>query len=220
MTKSASRPWTLAGLAIALLGIPAIVTAQRMIGPTPATSGAVAAREIAVLALTAFLLWIVVGRERQPLASIGLRTDHIGRSVAWGLALAIVCFVVVLTCLSAYSALGIHYGEGAAISHSLPLALLAVLRAGIAEEIFYRGYGIERLQSLIGSQWLAAGISLAAFAGFHFRQGLAGIFLALVLGGIITGYYLWKRDLVATIFAHFLVDFVPNVLLPALGGAN
>jgi membrane protease YdiL (CAAX protease family) len=61
---------------------------------------------------------------------------------------------------------------------------------------------------------------LAAFAGFHFRQGLAGIFLALVLGGIITGYYLWKRDLVATIFAHFLVDFVPNVLLPALGGAN
>jgi len=41
-----------------------------------------------------------------------------------------------------------------------------------------------------------------------------------VLGSIITGYYLWKRDLLAAMFAHFLVDFVPNVLLPALGGDN
>jgi hypothetical protein len=28
---------------------------------------------------------------------------------------------------------------------------------------------------------------------------------------------MWKRDLVAAMFAHFLVDFVPNVLLPLLG---
>ena len=47
-----------------------------------------------------------------------------------------------------------------------------------------------------------------------------GVVLALVLGSIITGYYLWKRDLLAAMFAHFLVDFVPNVLLPALGGDN
>ena len=220
MTDSSSRGWTLAGLAIALLGIPVIVTGQRLLSPSPTASGAVVTREIAILALTACLLWIAASRERQPLSSIGFRANRIGRSLAWGFALAIVCFAAVLACLAIYSVLGVHYGEGAAISRSLPVTLLTVFRAGISEEIFYRGYAIERLQSLTGSKWIAAAISLAAFAGFHFRQGPAGVVLALVLGSIITGYYLWKRDLLAAMFAHFLVDFVPNVLLPAFGGDN
>lgn len=220
MTDSSSRGWTLAGLAIALLGIPVIVTGQRLLSPSPTASGAVVTREIAILALTACLLWIAASRERQPLSSIGFRASRIGRSLTWGFALAIVCFAAVLACLAIYSVLGVHYGEGAAISRSLPVTLLTVFRAGISEEIFYRGYAIERLQSLTGSKWIAAAISLAAFAGFHFRQGPAGVVLALVLGSIITGYYLWKRDLLAAMFAHFLVDFVPNVLLPAFGGDN
>lgn len=220
MTDSSSRGWTLAGLAIALLGIPVIVTGQRLLSPSPTASGAVVTREIAILALTACLLWIAASRERQPLSSIGFRASRIGRSLTWGFALAIVCFAAVLACLAIYSVLGVHYGEGAAISRSLPVTLLTVFRAAISEEIFYRGYAIERLQSLTGSKWIAAAISLAAFAGFHFRQGPAGVVLALVLGSIITGYYLWKRDLLAAMFAHFLVDFVPNVLLPAFGGDN
>ena len=64
----------------------------------------------------------------------------------------------------------------------------------------------------------AAALSLAAFAGFHYRQGAPGIVLALVLGGLITLFYLWKRNLLAAMFAHFLVDFVPNVLVPLAGG--
>jgi membrane protease YdiL (CAAX protease family) len=43
--------------------------------------------------------------------------------------------------------------------------------------------------------------------------------IALVLGGILTGFYLWKRNLVANIFAHFLIDFIPNVLLPLFAGS-
>jgi membrane protease YdiL (CAAX protease family) len=177
-------------------------------------------RELAILALTAVLLWLVRRGERLPLSSIGIRTGRIVKSLAWGVGLAIACFAAVVACLALYSALGVHYGEGSSIARSLPVTFLAVTRAGISEEIFYRGYAIERLQSLTGSKWLAAAISLAAFAGFHFRQGVAGIVLAAVLGAIITGFYLWKRDLVAAIFGHFLVDFIPNVLLPALGGGN
>jgi hypothetical protein len=33
-----------------------------------------------------------------------------------------------------------------------------------------------------------------------------------VLGGILAGFYLWRRDLVANMTGHFLVDFVGNVL--------
>jgi hypothetical protein len=36
---------------------------------------------------------------------------------------------------------------------------------------------------------------------------------------VLTAFYLWKRDLVATTFAHFTIDFIPNVLVPATNGA-
>jgi membrane protease YdiL (CAAX protease family) len=163
------------------------------------------------------LLWIVRTREQLSFASIGLRPDGPLRSIGWGVALAGVCFVAVAACLIAFSVIGVRYGEGAVISRSLPITLLTVLRAGVSEEVFYRGYVIERVQSLTGSKAFAGAVSLAAFAGFHYGQGLPGVALALVLGGVVTAFYLWKRNLVATIIAHFIIDFVPNVLLPLFG---
>ncbi|GAA4754779.1 hypothetical protein GCM10023264_22440 [Sphingomonas daechungensis] len=220
MTQTSTRGWTYAGLAISLLGIPAIVTAQRLLAPDPTAASSIVIREIAILAVTAFVLWIVVARERLPLSSIGLRFDRVGRSVAWGFGLAVAAFVILLACLAGFSDLGIHYGEGSGISRALPVTFLAVMRAGISEEVLYRGFALERLQSLTGSKWIAAGVTLVLFAAFHFRQGMAGVFLAFVLGGLFTAYYLWKRDLLATITGHFLVDFVPNVLLPLLGAGD
>jgi len=220
MTSGLNSKWTVAGLAIALFGLPAIVTAQRLLAPDPGASGAIVVRELSILALTALLIWIVVKGERRPLSSIGLQNAGLGRSVAWGAGLAAAAFAVLIACLAAYSVLGIHYGDGPAISRALPVTLLTVVRAGISEEVFYRGFAIERLESLIGSKWIAAGVSLLMFAAFHYRQGLPGIWVAFLLGGVFTAFYLWKRNLVATIIAHFLVDFVPNVLLPLLGAGT
>jgi membrane protease YdiL (CAAX protease family) len=220
-TGSQSRSWTYAGLALAFLGLPAVVFAYRQIAANPAAGGSVAIREIAILALVALLFWIVVSREKLPLTSIGLRWDGLGRSLAWGLALALMCAAGLAACLAAFHVLGVSYGQGGgggAISVSLWATSLTVVRAGIAEEVFYRGYAIERIEALTGSRWMAALIPLVPFAAFHYRQGFAGIAIAFFLGAILTGFYLWKRNLVANIFAHFLVDFVPNVLLPLLGG--
>lgn len=215
----ASKRWTLAGLAIALFGLPAIVALYNWQVATP-SDATIAVREIIILALTALLLWIVVGRERLPLSSIGLNFDRPGRSLARALILLVVIFAVLLAILAGYGALGIKYGEGAKIAPSLWVALLTVFRAGISEEIFYRGFALERLESLSGSKWLAATIVILFFAGFHYRQGFAGVFIALVTGAILTAFYLWKRDLLAAIAAHFLVDFIPNVALPLLGAGD
>jgi membrane protease YdiL (CAAX protease family) len=219
MTQTRARGWTIVGLCLALLGIPAVTTLSRL-AADPVASNVVLARELAILGVTALLIWIVRQRERLPLSSIGIRTDGIGRSLAWGVGLAVVCFAIVIACLAGFSALGIHYGEGQVISRALPLTLLTVVRAGISEEVLYRGYALERLQSLTGSKWIAAGATLVLFALFHYRQGLAGIFLAFVVGAVLTGFYLWKRNLIANIFGHFLVDFVPNVVLPLLGAVD
>jgi len=183
----------------------------------PTASGGIVGREVSILLVTGLLLWIVTREEKLPLSSVGLRTDRLGRSLAWGVGLAVVCLAAAVACLAIYGAMGIHYGEGQAISRTLPVTTLAVIRAGISEEVLYRGYAIERLQALTGSKWIAAGISLILFAAFHFRQGLAGVVLAFVLGSILTAFYIWKRNLVANMFGHFLVDFIPNVLLVGLG---
>ena len=80
------------------------------------------------------------------------------------------------------------------------------------EELCYRGYAIERLRVLGLPGWLSAAIPLAIFAVGHWTGGWANIVIALVLGGILAGFYLWRRDLTANIIGHFLVDFVGNVL--------
>ncbi len=219
MAARQARTWTFVGLAIAFLAAPLFVFVYRQLAANPAAGASVALRETLILAMVALLLWIVVSREKLPLSSIGLSRDGIGRSLAWGVAVAFVCAAGLAAILTAFHFLGIRYGSGGgAISVSLWATTLTVARAGIAEEIFYRGYAIERIQALTGSRWLAALIPLIAFAAFHYPQGLPGIAIAFLLGAILTGFYLWKRNLVANIFAHFLVDFVPNVLLPLLGG--
>ena len=217
MTIAARTRWTYLGLVIALFGIPAITTLHRVLAPDSAATSGIVARELAILAITAFLLWIVTSKEKRPLSSIGLRADHIGRSLAWAVVLAAACLAAAVACLAIYGAMGVHYGEGQSISRALPVTMLTVVRAGISEEVLYRGYAIERLQSLTGSKWIAVAISLPLFAAFHFRQGLAGVVIALVVGAVLTAFYLWKRDLLANMVGHFLVDFIPNVLLVGLG---
>jgi membrane protease YdiL (CAAX protease family) len=111
-------------------------------------------------------------------------------------------------------ALGLKYGSGGGPAASLLVTALVVARAGLAEEIFYRGYAIERIQALTGNRAVAALVPLIMFASFHFSQGIAGILVALFVGAVATTVYLWKRNLVILIAAHFLLDFIPNVLLP------
>jgi membrane protease YdiL (CAAX protease family) len=92
---------------------------------------------------------------------------------------------------------------------SLPFGLRAaiVLRAAIFEEFFYRGFMIERLAEITGVRWLAALASLVAFTLGHVADwGFGHILVAGFGGGVLTVIYLWRRDLVATVVAHFLTD--------------
>ena len=104
----------------------------------------------------------------------------------------------------------------------LSLALLAIWfgsRPTSSERTF--GYlRLEILAAVVNAVVLFGIAALVLFAAFHYRQGLAGIFLALILGAVLTGFYLWKRNLTANMFGHFLVDFVPNVVLPLFGAVD
>jgi membrane protease YdiL (CAAX protease family) len=110
-----------------------------------------------------------------------------------------------------------HYGRAdnptVAAFSKLPVWLLVfiVFRAGIVEELFYRGYAIERIESLGLNQFWAVVIPLTIFGVAHWTGGWANILIALALGVILSVFYVWRRDLVANMIAHFLVDFIGNI---------
>lgn len=214
-----SRRWTYAGLAIALFGIPAANLVFKLAGYTRADDNAIVVRELAILALVGFLLWIIRTGERLPLSSIGIRRQPIGPAILWTVIAMIAFAAALFLCLGLLlPALGMTYGSQGGPAVSLAVTTLVVMRAGIAEEIFYRGFAIERIEALTGSRALAALVPLVMFAGFHFSQGMAGVIIAFFVGAAATAIYLWKRNLVILIAAHFTLDFVPNVLIPLVAG--
>ena len=75
------------------------------------------------------------------------------------------------------------------------LLLVVIIVAKFIEELFCRGYAIERRQSLTGSLILAAGVPLFMFAVSHYRQGSAGIIVALLTGAVLTAVYIYKGNL-------------------------
>jgi membrane protease YdiL (CAAX protease family) len=218
-TMPANRSATLWGLAIALLAGPALTLGYRLITGENHSNLQVVGRELGIFLLVGLLLWIVRRREMLPLSSVGLHADRLGRSLLRGLVLTVVTLGVTVGLYLLLQQFGIRLGEGGGdrFHPALWVVVLIMLRAGIAEEIFYRGYAIERLASLTGSKWLGALVPLIVFAAAHYRQGAGGIIAAFVLGGIFTAFYVRFRDLLTNITAHFLGDFVLNVVLPLLG---
>jgi membrane protease YdiL (CAAX protease family) len=82
-----------------------------------------------------------------------------------------------------------------------------VVRAAVVEEILFRGYAIERLQEFTGSRVVAAVVSLAAFTFAHLAYwGWTQLIFAGAAGLVLTVLYMWRRDLVSNMIAHFLTD--------------
>lgn len=99
--------------------------------------------------------------------------------------------------------------------YALPfwLRVLIIVRAAVFEEIFFRGFMIERLTAIFGSRWGAAAVSLAAFTFLHLGYwGWAHLMIAGFGGIVLTALYLWRRDLAANMIAHLLTDAIGFLL--------
>jgi membrane protease YdiL (CAAX protease family) len=207
-TKVPAATWV--GLFVSLFGLLLIRQTVSYFAPTP-TPASTIWKESLIWSSAVALLVLVRRGEGQPLTSIGLGTSRWWKSILWGLVIAVICLVVafVLAHLTGYG-----HGPGSAAFEKLPLWLvtLIVLRAGVVEELFYRGYAIERLQALGLGRFWAAAVPLIIFAMGHWTGGWANIVIALALGAILAGFYLWHRDLAANMIGHGLVDFIANVL--------
>jgi membrane protease YdiL (CAAX protease family) len=206
--KPSSIIWI--GLFLSLFAMLIVRQAVAHFWPTLTFTAAIWKESLIWVSAIALLLLVRRG-ENLPLTSIGIGTSPWWKSILWGLVLAIICAAVGLG-LAVLTKYGHSPAAEALAKLPLWLITLIVFRAGVVEELFYRGYAIERLQALGLSRYWAAAIPLLIFSLGHWTGGWANIVIALALGGVLSAFYLWRRDLVANMIGHFLVDFVANVL--------
>jgi membrane protease YdiL (CAAX protease family) len=208
--RSRISRFTWVGLFIALFGFLILRFGSRALS-VPDTTAANVWREVAVWIMAALLIAVIRFGERLPLRSIRFRVAPWRQSLRYGCILAGVCGV---TAWIVIQFTGYGHGPGSAEFNKIPIWLetLMVIRAGIVEELFFRGYAIERLEAIGCGGIFSAAIPLAIFAAIHWTGGLPNIIIALVLGTIITVFYLWRRDLVANMIGHGLSDFLGLVL--------
>jgi membrane protease YdiL (CAAX protease family) len=215
------RPITWFGLTLALFGAPLVIFIfQSLAPPGPYTNTFVLAKELSVFAVAGLLLLLIVKGEKLGLDSIGLHSRNWGKSLLWGFLGVLMSGAALAILLFIFSKVGVSFGHASETDRyknvSLWVFSLMVVRAGIVEELCYRGYIVERLLESTGKWLVYFLLPVILFGLFHYRQGIGGIIIATVAGAILAQLYLKRRDLKANIITHFLVDFIPNVLIPLL----
>jgi membrane protease YdiL (CAAX protease family) len=207
-TRTTTPTWI--GLFLSLFSMLIIRQVARLIVPDPGRGG-VFLKEILIWVSAGTLLWLITKKEGLPLSSIGIGNSKALKSIAWAFAAATLSLAVagVLAHLTQYGT-----GPASRAFDKLPLWLITmiVIRAGVVEELFYRGYAIDRLERVGLPRAAAVTLPLIIFSLGHWTGGAANVLIALVIGAMLTAFYLWRRDLPSNMLAHFLVDFVPNVL--------
>lgn len=160
---------------------------------------------------SSILAWVTLV-ERRPLTTIGLRKPT-WSTIGWAVAATIVMMsTVMLNYALIFPMLGLKMNQATTSTvTTLPVIMMVAVcvRAGVVEEILFRGYAIERMQELTGSKWIAGLVPALFFIVGHYASWGGGQLIVATLGAIIlTLLYLWKRDLVCCIIAHTATDLI------------
>lgn len=195
----------LIGVGLVQLGVHRWLTPGEGVGPT------ITRLAVLVGIGAAMLLWVRFA-ERLPLSSIGLKRPTVA-SLVWGLVAGValiasfmLCYALILLLLGLRPDYG---GGGSILANPLWLQLSIFAVAAFWEEIVYRGYLIERVETLSGSKWLGFAVSVVAFTAAHAGSWAPSQLIVVFAGALVMGlFYLWKRDLILLMIAHFVADAV------------
>ena len=170
---------------------------------------------LALVALAVYLLW---EPGNSALRRIGLDFTRFGGDAGRGILLAAVIGLPGLALYAAGRALGVTVAVVAspldAAWWTVPLLVLAALRAGLTEEVIFIGYLFDRLRRF-GWNWWAIILSTAALRGaYHAYQGIGAIVGNFAMG-VVFGwcYRRWGR-VMPLVIAHTLLDIVAFVGYP------
>jgi len=169
--------------------------------------------EAAIWLYGAVVLCLALLGERRTLASIGLRRPTLLVPL-WGFLAAIA--LLALGAAASFLTYKVLHRPNQAVAEiealvrgSLGYALCLALRAGVIEEILYRGLAIEQLTTLTGSRWLGAVGATLFFVMVHAVRFDVFQLIPIATASIgFTVLYVWRRNLWINMIAHFLIDAV------------
>ncbi len=199
----------LLGIGIALFGF--------YIGETVLStlfSAAISPTGLAVFkwAVVGLLIGFVLIPEDDSLSSIGL-TQPNWLDVLVGIGLFVVGLISVglasqiVGMLGLESSIGGNGTEGTVGVRSLTVGLFVGLTAAITEEVMYRGYALERTESVTNSTWFAGTVTAILFVVLHYgSHGIGGLLLITPLAALLTAAYVWRRNLFVPIIGHALIN--------------
>jgi len=188
--------------------------------PEPASDFDIAAAfSIEWLVFLVLMVYWIPKVERQGLESIGL--GKLRRRHLWvGIGAYLLAFVAAIFSGLALEAVGLEPIRSLQpmIKEYHFLTLLGLFLTGtIVEEVFYRGYLIERLSALTGRRWLAGFASWLLFTLVHLKFfGLGPTLDVSVLSAALVLLYLKQSSLWPCMVVHGLNGVLAYLVFPLL----
>jgi membrane protease YdiL (CAAX protease family) len=149
-------------------------------------------------------------RDGESAASIGLDATRPWADLRWGVGLAALVGAVGLGIYILAIGLGVNRTVVPIppTGHwwTIPVLLLAALRAGLLEEVIVCGYLLRRLDQLGWTPARALWASALLRAAYHLYQGFGGFFGNLALGLFFGRLYQLRGRTTPLVIAHFLID--------------
>ena len=163
--------------------------------------------DLVPVALVMFLLW---QSSRPRLGRLGLDSTRPAKDVIWGLVLVAAIGVPGLLVYLGGRWLGISVNvvPNALDTYwwTIPVLVLAALRAGLQEEIIMIGYLFARLRDLGWGPWRIMIVSAAIRGTYHLYQGF-GAFVGNFLMGTLFGWlYTRFGRVIPLVVAHTVLD--------------
>jgi membrane protease YdiL (CAAX protease family) len=178
---------------------------------------------ILLFVLVPFLWYRLVNNYslKQILKNIQLKKENLDMAFLWGVITAIIAIGMVLILSAVISVLGIADENISNIQDieqffSLPIILILITFQPISEEIFFRGFLLDKLNNRFGKNQ-AIIVTSILFGIAHVSMGnvIPAIIISIV--ALIFGYMVMKtRNLMTSIIGHILFNII-NFLFYLIG---
>jgi membrane protease YdiL (CAAX protease family) len=166
------------------------------------------------------LLWYVLVNKfslRVILAHLNIHNKRWDKSILYGIGTVALCFIIIFIVDLILIQLGFNLNESSNITDleqyfSLPAMFVLLTVQPIAEEIFFRGFLLEKIQNLAGAK-IAILTTAILFGLAHLSYGKVYPAFMTAIVGIIFAYLVVKtRNLKTVIIAHILFNVTSFVL--------
>ncbi|MEJ1969330.1 MAG: CPBP family intramembrane glutamic endopeptidase [Rhizomicrobium sp.] len=188
-----------------------------------AALGAIVAAALVFMPIAAVLILLWAWASKTPWRDLGLARPRswvggLALGIALGVALKLVLKALVMPLFGAPPATALYHDLVGNTPAVLKFAVYAILGAGFAEELVFRGYLFERAARLFGTgrtATVATALAVTAlFGAAHWQQGIAGVANATIAGLVAALLFLAAgRNLFAPVVMHAAFDLTAGVPL-------